>query len=348
MADTIRIGVVGAGANTRLRHIPGLQAIDGVEVVSVVNRSRESSERVAREFGIPRIHDTWPELVASPDIDAVMIGTWPYLHCPITLAALEAGKHVLTEARMAMSAAEAREMLAASRLHPELVTQVVPAPFTFPVDATVLRLLNAGYLGDLQAVDLRASQGWLNAGGPMTWRTDRDLSGANIMMLGIWYETLMRWLGPATAVTARTRIAVPYRADPETGGRRAVQIPDHVEVLADMPGGAIARMHMSAVAGGLPGPEVWLFGSEGTLRFEMAGARLSGARKADKELAAIEIPAHERGEWRVEAEFIGAIRGQERVRLTSFEDGVRYMEFTDAVHISARDGRTVPLPFGDS
>jgi predicted dehydrogenase len=344
MPASIRIGVVGAGANTRLRHIPGLQKIDGVEVVSVVNRSRESSERVAKEFSIPRIHDSWPELVADPAIVAVMIGTWTNLHCPITLAALESGKHVLTVARMAMNADEARQMLAASRRHPSLVTQIVPAPFTFAVDPTVQSLIAEGYLGALQAVDLHVSSGWLNTEGAMSWRLDRDLSGLNIMMLGIWYECLMRWTGPATAVTARTRIAVPYRDDPDRGERRAVEVPDHVEVLLDLPGGAIARLHMSAVAGLMPGPEVWLYGSEGTLRFEQQGGRLSGAHRGDRELTEIAIAPEKRYGWRVEDEFIGAIRGEEPVRRTSFEDGVRYMDFTEGVHISSREGRTVPLP----
>jgi predicted dehydrogenase len=346
MPGTIRVGVVGAGANTRSRHIPGLQKIAGVEVVSVVNRSRESSERVAKEFGIPRVHETWTELVADPDIDAVMIGTWPYLHCPVTLAALANGKHVLTEARMALSAAEARQMLAASRARPNLITQVVPAPFTFAVDPTVQQLLADGYLGELQSVDLRSSSGWLDASAPMSWRNDRELSGTNTGFLGIWYESLMRWLGPATAVTARTRIAVPYRQD-EQGERRAVQIPDHVEILADMPGGAIARLHVGSVAGLMGGPEIWLFGSEGTLRFEMAGAKLSGARKGAKELEPIEIPEEKRYSWRVEDEFIGAIRGEEQVRRTTFADGVRYMDFTDAVHTSAKEGRTVYLLSSD-
>src|SRR5919199_175874 len=135
MSDTIRIGVVGAGGNTRLHHIPKLKKIDGVEIVSVANRSRASSARVAQEFGIPRVHDHWQELVNDPGIDAVVIGTWPYMHCPVTLAALAAGKHVLTEARIAMNAAEARQMLAASRAHPALVAQIVPGPFTLAVDA---------------------------------------------------------------------------------------------------------------------------------------------------------------------------------------------------------------------
>ena len=122
--QTIRVGIVGAGANTRGMHIPGFQKIDGVEVVSVANRSRESGARAAAEFDIPRVYDSWEDLVAADDSDAICIGTWPYLHAPVTLAALQAGKHVLCEARMAMNAAEARSMLEASRQHSELVAQI--------------------------------------------------------------------------------------------------------------------------------------------------------------------------------------------------------------------------------
>ena len=70
--DTIRVGVVGAGANTRGRHIPGLLAIEGIEVVSVCNRSLDSSERVAAHFGIPRVYRHWWELVAADDSDAIV------------------------------------------------------------------------------------------------------------------------------------------------------------------------------------------------------------------------------------------------------------------------------------
>src|SRR2546427_2661572 len=112
---TIRVGFVGAGKNTRSRHIPGFQKLPGVELIAVANRSRESGERVAREFGIARVHDDWRDVVRAPDVDAVCIGTWPYMHGPVTLAALEHGKHVLCEARMAMDSAEGRRMLDAAR-----------------------------------------------------------------------------------------------------------------------------------------------------------------------------------------------------------------------------------------
>jgi len=346
MANTLRVGVVGAGSNTRKFHIPNLQKISGVQIVAVVNRSRASSERAAKEFNIPKVHDSWEALVDDSGLDAIVIGTWPYMHCPITLAALAAGKHVLTEARLAMNAAEARQMLAASRARPNLVTQVVPGPTTFAVDPMVMHLLATGYVGEVQALDLRVPSGWLNRDAPLHWRMNRDFSGLNIMSMGIWYECLSRWVGPATAVMARTRVAVPYRLDEERGERRAVSVPDHVEVLADLTNGAIARMHLSSVAGFMPGPEVWVYGSDGTLRLEMRGRDcvLSGGRRDDKEMKQIAIPADKTYGWRVEEEFVGAIRGEEPVRRTSFLDAVNYMDFTEAVHISSREGRRVYLP----
>ena len=63
--DTIKVGVIGAGGNTTSRHIPGLQAIEGVEIVGVCNRSQESSQRVADQFGIPKTYGNWQEAIAD-------------------------------------------------------------------------------------------------------------------------------------------------------------------------------------------------------------------------------------------------------------------------------------------
>ena len=71
--------------------------------------------------------------------------------------------------------------------------------------------------------------------------------------------------------------------------------------------------------------------------------RLFGAARDAKQLEEIHVPADQCGRWRVEEEFIGAIRGEEPVRLTTFEDGVKYMEFTEAVARSAATARAVPL-----
>jgi predicted dehydrogenase len=340
---TIRVGFVGAGANTRRHHIPKLRAQPGVELVAVANRTKESSERVARELGIARVHADWRELVRTPDLDAVCIGTWPNTHCEIARAVLEQGKHVLCEARMAMNVAEARSMLDAAREAPHLVAQLVPAPNTLEVDATLQALLAEGYVGEVLAVEIQANQGrFVDADEPLHWRHDAALSGLNVMTMGIWYEALMRWLGPARRVTAMTKIAVPRRRD-AAGAWQEVRLPDHVEILATLSRGAVAHMRISTVTALAPPSGVYIFGTEGTIRIESEARRLSGGRRGDTGLREIPIPAERRIGWRVEEEFVNAIRGREKITRTTFEDGVRYMEFTEAVWKSAAGGQTVDV-----
>src|ERR671934_1129234 len=340
--QAIRVGFVGAGNNTRRHHIPKLRAQPGVRLVAVANRTRESGERVANEFGIARVHEDWRDLVAASDIDAVCIGTWPYMHCAITMAALAEGKHVLCEARMAMNAAEGRRMLEASRRAPHLVAQLVPSPPTLEVDATLKALLADGYVGEVLAVELAATRqpSFVDRDAPLHWRQDVTRSGHNILNMGIWYEAMMRWLGPARRVSAMAKIAVPRRRD-ELGELREVKVPDHVDILATLTGDAVAHLRFSAVTALGPGNELWIFGADGTLRLEADARRLSGARRGERGLREVPIPAERRVGWRVEEEFVNAVRGREKISHTTFEDGVRYMEFTDAVAKSLADGRTV-------
>ena len=345
MADeTVRVGFVGAGANTTLRHIPAFAAIEGVELVSVSNRTRESGRRVANEFQIPKVYDSWADLIDAPDTNAICIGTWPYMHSTLVLAALENDKHVLTEARMAMNAAEAHAMLDASLRKPQLVAQVVPAPHTLKVDETIKALIDDGYLGEVLAADMTVHQGeFIDHEAPFHWRHDRDLSGYNVMQLGIWYEALMRWIGPAASVTTISRINVKSRRD-ESGERRNITIPDHAEVLCEMSSGPVVHIRCTTVTGLAPADQTWLFGTEGTLRLDAADMTLYGGRRGEDGLSQIEIPPDRQGHWRVEEEFVNAIRGLEKVTRTSFEDGVMYMEFTEAVTRSAQGGAKVHLP----
>ena len=354
MADSnIRVGLVGAGANTKLRHIPGFRAQPEVEIISVANRSRESGERIAGEYEIPKVYDNWLELIQADDIDAICIGTWPYMHRTLTLAALDQNKHVLCEARMAMDAKEAHEMLDASRRKPHLVTQIVPAPGTFEVDSTIIDYISDGYLGELLAVRLRVADGhgrssrsdtFVETESPLHWRQDRTLSGYNVLGMGIWYETVMRYVGPASKVMAMTKVSVQQRRD-ENGEMRAISIPDHVNVLCEMACGAQADLSWSSVSGLQTGTELWLFGSEGTLHVKGPPmSTLYGGRRGDTELREIPIPQEKRGSWRVEEEFINAIRGEEKVTRTPFDVGVQYMEFTEAVTRSAQSGQAISLP----
>ena len=339
--ETVKVGIIGAGGNTRSKHIPGLQAIDDVEIVGVCNRSQESSQRVADEFGIPKTYGNWQDAIADPDTNAIVIGTWPYMHCRATVAALRADKHVMCEARMAMNAKEAHIMRIASRQKTHLIAQIVPSPMTLRVDNTIKRLIAEGYIGDVLAIEARAGGAFLDSEGPLQWRQDFDLSGLNIMSMGIWYEALMRWVGEATRIMAMGKTFVKMRPDAD-GVMRSVRIPEHIDVVGDLACGAQLHIQVSTIAGLAGAPEVYVFGSNGTLRF--SGNRLYGGQKDDTELNEIDIPEAEAGAWRVEEEFVNAIRGEEVITHTDFETGVKYMEFTEAVTRSMQSGTAITLP----
>jgi predicted dehydrogenase len=348
---TLRVGLIGAGGNTRARHIPGLRALPQVEIVAVCNRRPGSTAAAAREYGIPRTYERWEELVADRDIDAVVIGTWPYLHCPITLAALEAGKHVLTEARMALNATEAHRMLAAARKHPHLVTQVVPSPYGLKGQDLMIELVQGGYLGELREVHAFSRTGALaDPCTPLSWRQDGVLSGLNMLTLGILQETLQRWVPAPVRVLAQAHAFIPTRIDPESGVRRAVETPDSVQVLAVLENGARAVYHLSGVAPFGQGTGIHLYGSAGVLHYDLLTDRIRGASRTRgagpgpaEELEAVPIPADRARTWQVEAEFVAAIREGVPVRFTDFATGVAYMEFTEAVARSAQEGVAVDL-----
>ena len=339
--QTVKVGIIGAGGNTRSKHIPGLQAIEGVEIIGVCNRSQESSQRVADAFGIPKTYDNWQDAIADPDTNALVIGTWPYMHCRATVAALRADKHVMCEARMAMNAREAHIMRMASRQKTHLIAQIVPSPMTLRVDNTIKRLIAEGYIGDVLAIEARAGGAFLDTESPLQWRQDFDLSGLNIMSMGIWYEALMRWVGEATQIMAMGKTFVKMRPDAD-GVMRSVRIPEHIDVVGDLACGAQLHIQVSTVAGLAGAPEVYIFGSNGTLRF--SGNKLYGGQKDDAELSEIDIPESEAGGWRVEEEFVNAIRGNEVITHTDFDTGVKYMEFTEAVTRSMQSGTAITLP----
>lgn len=352
MADTLRIGLIGAGANTRLRHIPGFRALAGVEIVAVCNRRPESTAAIAREYNVPRAYRHWQDVVGDSNVDAVVIGTWPYLHCPVTLAALAAGKHVLTEARLAMNVVEAQQMLTASRQHAGLITQVVPSPFGFKGHKVVREWLDSGYLGELREVHVRTMNAALaDTAAPLSWRQDALLSGLNMLTLGIVHETLLRWVAPPTSVLAQVHAHVATRIDPQSGVRRTVGTPDSVQVLAVLENGARATYHFSGVTPFGQTAEIQLFGSDGALCYDLLADRLRGAsRKLGEspgnlaDLPEIPIPAEKQLAWRVEEEFVQAIRHGTPIQFTDFATGVAYMEFTEAVALSAEQGVAIDLP----
>lgn len=335
----IRIGIVGAGGIVRAEHVPRFRAIEGVELAAVANRSPESSRRAAAELGIERACDDWRSLIADPEIDAVLVGAWPYLHAPVTIAALEAGKHVLTEARMAASADDARSMLRTSLVHPELVAMVVPASFSSWADKTIERTLRGGSIGRVRHV--RVAWDTSGPGDPADfWRWQRRYSGQNVMALGIVAEAMARWLGEARAVSATASLGAPFRAGPAELVR--ADVPDHVLALIEYPDDVTAVLEMSGRTNAVESNRATFYGTEGTVRVDFGAERIERAGLGAG-WEPVEVRDEDRAGWTAEIDFVAAIRGEREATLTDFATGVAYMAFVEAVDRSAASGKRVPI-----
>src|SRR6266404_3559093 len=324
----LRIGIVGAGNIVRARHLPALKKHPEVEIVAVSNSTYESSETFCRE-NLP--HTTpmrnWPELVALPDLDIIWIGTPPYMHSAVTISALEAGKHVFCQARMSMDLAEAEEMLAASKRYPELVTMLCPPPMGMRADLLVKKILAENYIGRLHHVRLQSfTSNYLDPNAPPHWRQRIEISGLNVLTLGIYVEVLQRWLGDIAGVFARGKIL-----NAERRGYRVI-VPDMLNVLCVFENGAEGVLEFSGVHAGAPNDRLRIFGDRGALLYDFTNERVRSVKYGGREMEDLDVPKELVTEWRVEDDFISAVKSKGRVRpRPSFEDGVRYMRVVQAV-----------------
>lgn len=344
--NTIRIGIIGLGGICRARHVPGLRRVEGVEIVSVVNRSVESSKAAAEAIGIPEVDDSWEALVARDDLDAVVIGTWPYRHKEMSIAALEAGKHVFCQARMAMNRAEAEEMMAVYRAVSRAsgkVAMLCPVPFGLSIDKTMVRLLKARALGQVRLVrvqsftDLFAKEDVL-----VNWRKDHRLSGLNMHTLGMYIEVMHRWFGMTASVTATSDIFVTERPEVD-GSMLPIEIPDQILAMARMHSGVPVQYTMNAaVPNG--SDRIEIYGSEKTLVYEVFADKLSWL--ANGTMTPVEImpeDAYDVKTWRVEEDFIRGIREPGFKYYPSFEDGLQYMKVVQAIYDSVASGAKVAV-----
>ena len=344
MKSIIRIGFIGAGGNTRDKHLPLFAKIPGVELAAVCNRSLESAQKVADNFGITKACKHWQDIINDPEIDAICIGTWPDMHELLSVEALKAGKHVLCEARMARTASEAKNMLQISRLHSQQISQVVPSPFTLRFDDSIQQLVKDGFFGQILSINGRFNfTHFLNSDNEMTWRENADISGFNTMLMGIMYEAIARWVGHAKSLMASSKTFTQFKNF--EGQSRAVDVPEHIDILSDMYCGAQMHLQFSSLTGLEENNEsIWIFGSEGTAHLDLRRDALFVGRKGDKKLSQHSCNLLGNKSWRVEEEFINAIRGDEEVQLTSFQEAYKYMEFTEAVAKSCRLDRRIHLP----
>jgi predicted dehydrogenase len=339
-ARTLRIGIVGAGNIVRTRHLPALQEMDDVEIAAICNSTYESSEQFASELTPEAVpYSNWAELVSHPEIDIVWVGTPPYLHATVAVSALEAGKHVFCQARMAMNLTEAEEMVSASQRKPHLVTMVCPAPHGMKGNLMMQKLLAEEYLGHPHHLNLQSlAASFLDPDAPPHWRQRDELSGLNVLTLGIYVEVLQRWFGPIASVSAHRKTVFPVRQGYE------IRIPDLVLVLCRFVNDAEGVLEFSGVAP-FAGPDrLEVYGDRGMLSYDFSEDLICGAQLGSSKASAIRIPSDLEQHWTVERDFITAVRSPATISpQPSFDEGLQYMKVVQAVADSMEQRREVEI-----
>jgi len=115
VAPALKVGVVGLGMGSV--HVAAFAGIPGVEVVALAGKEADRRAELGAQFGVELLLENWQDLVALDELDAISIATPNFLHHPIALAALAAGKHVFCEKPLALNHAEARQMVDAAVAH---------------------------------------------------------------------------------------------------------------------------------------------------------------------------------------------------------------------------------------
>ncbi|HET7225136.1 MAG TPA: Gfo/Idh/MocA family oxidoreductase [Candidatus Eisenbacteria bacterium] len=201
---TLRIGLVGVGAAAQINHIPALKHTEDVEIVALCDRDPEKTARVAQKFGVPKVYGRFEELLSDDDVDAVDICTPNFLHSPMAIAAVEAGKDVLCERPLARSADEAAAMVRAAKKADRVLMCAVQ--HRFRPDAQLLRkFVDKGDLGEI----FFAKAGWLRQRTEWDsdeWRRQKRESGGGVVLdLGFQMLDQALWIlgGPKVeSVTA--------------------------------------------------------------------------------------------------------------------------------------------------
>lgn len=360
----IRVGVVGVGYGAYM-HIPGLQAYPDTEALAVCSARQERAEAAAKKYGIPHVFTDYRKMLELDELDAVFIATPPHLHYPVTMAALEAGKHVLCEKPMAMNVDEAREMY--QEAETRKLVHMIGHQFRFlPGRALMKELAAEGYVGQLYSVHSSTFYGPKNGGPvdhltiarPFDSRSDKSQGGGFLGLLGSHViDALRDWFGEMAGVYGQLETLAKTRKIEGSDEVMPVETDDLFAFIFRFETGVLGTVAASFAARltpGTPGMSSFeVYGSEGSLFLGTDGI-LRGGQRGDSE--ATELPIPERlklppteGHWllpaflRLVQEFVHGIKEGKKVA-PNFYDGMKNQEVMDAILLAQSQGQWVNLP----
>lgn len=230
----VRLAVVGTGAIAQVVHLPILTRMQGAEVVTLQDADPAKARTLGERFGVPGVAGTPAEVWDDPRVDAVVIATPSALHEEYATAALRAGKYVLCEKPLALTADGVERLLAVPGARERLL---VAMNQRFRPDAQALRSFVAG--GELGEI-LYLKAGWLTRGSARSrrsWRQRKAISGGGAFMdLGVQMLDLALWLQGAPA---------PQRVSAQMHRERDGEVEDAAVVMVRLSGGGVIVLEVN-------------------------------------------------------------------------------------------------------
>jgi predicted dehydrogenase len=348
---TLRVGVAGAGIG--VNYAEAFQRIPDVEVVALCAASAQRAGPAAERLGITGVFTDFDAMLEALELDIVAVATPNHLHHEMTIAALEAGAHVLCDKPLAMNAEQAFEMLDLAERRG--ARHIVPFWWRFlPAVRRAHDLLADGSFGEPHFAHVRyLNCGWGDPHGPMRWQFERSRSGAGALAnIGSHAIHVLQWLaGDIARLCAHTAINVPERIWPD-GSIARPDVEDTVAFVAALDNGAPVSFLASSVAyeaRSAFGVEVHC--SEGSVSVaaeshwpDATVGRLNVMRRGEEGPRPVVVHApptdlqpQDVAYTAIAGELVTAIR-DERLAVPGFEAGLRVQEVIDAASASAADG----------
>ncbi|MGB4703800.1 MAG: Gfo/Idh/MocA family oxidoreductase [Candidatus Saccharicenans sp.] len=210
MTEKIRWGILGCAAIAEKAFIPAIKKADGAELLAISSRDAEKAKDWAARFGLKKAFGSYEELLSDPEIDAVYNPLPNHLHHPLTMAALRAGKHVLCEKPLALTAAEVREMFAEAEKNHRLLMEGFMYRF-HPRLKRALELIESGAIGEPLLV--RATFNFIFDRDPANYRWNPSSGGGALYDVGCYTLNASRLVFRSEPV----RIEAAARLDEKSG-----------------------------------------------------------------------------------------------------------------------------------
>ena len=209
---TIRWGILGCGGIAINRVMPAMLGVEAAEISAVASRSMEKAQAVAKQFGAKASYGSYEVMLADPVLDAIYIPLPNSLHKHWAIAAVRAGKHVLCEKPLGMTAAEARQMQAAAQKSERYLVEAFMYRFS-PLMQKALQIIGDGVLGELRAIHTVFHFLW--SGDSNNIRLQPALGGGALYDAGAYCINVQRMLAGREPRTAWARLhrSAEYQVD---------------------------------------------------------------------------------------------------------------------------------------